>query len=82
VPTALAERIGYRSELTMGDQVKIAFERQIVILALHDILPSKMLPPAVKESTKYRRIAASVAQLDWSNPLSSHGPKAAVPICF
>jgi hypothetical protein len=66
----------------MGDQVKIAFERQIVILALNDILPSKMLPPAVKESTKYRRIAASPRRSRswaWSNPLSSHVQRAAGP---
>jgi ParB-like chromosome segregation protein Spo0J len=53
----------------MQDEVKIAFEKQVVILSLNDILPSKMLPVAVKESAKYRRIAASVAQLGLVEPL-------------
>jgi len=53
----------------MQDEVKIAFEKQVVILSLNEILPSKMLPVAVKESAKYRRIAASVAQLGLVEPL-------------
>jgi len=53
----------------MQDEVKIAFEKQVVILSLNDILPSKMLPVAVKESAKYRRIAASVEQLGLVEPL-------------
>lgn len=53
----------------MQDGVKIAFEKQVVILSLNEILPSKMLPVAVKESAKYRRIAASVEQLGLVEPL-------------
>lgn len=53
----------------MQDEVKIAFEKQVVILSLNEILPSKMLPVAVKESAKYRRIAASVEQLGLVEPL-------------
>lgn len=53
----------------MQDEVKIAFEKQVVILSLNDILPSKMLPVAVKESAKYRRIAASVEQVGLVEPL-------------
>ena len=63
----------------MADEVKIAFEKQIVILSLNDILPSKMLPPAVKESAKYRRIASSVAQLGLVEPLVVSRPKGGGP---
>ena len=63
----------------MRDEVKISFEKQIVILSLNDILPSKMLPPAVKESAKYRRIAASVAQLGLVEPLVVSRPKSGGP---
>jgi len=50
-------------------EVKIAFERQVLILPLREILPSKMLAPGLKESVKYKRIAASVAQLGLVEPL-------------
>lgn len=53
----------------MADDVKIAFERAVRILNLVDILPSKALPAAVKETVKYRRIAGSVAQLGLIEPL-------------
>lgn len=63
----------------MVDQVKIAFERQVRILALNDILPSKMLPAAVKDSAKYKRIANSVAQLGLVEPLMVYRPTAGGP---
>ncbi|HEY3949197.1 plasmid partitioning protein RepB C-terminal domain-containing protein [Phenylobacterium sp.] len=63
----------------MADEVKIAFERQVHILRLNDILPSKMLPPALKESAKYKRIAASVAALGLIEPLVVARSKAGGP---
>jgi hypothetical protein len=60
----------------MSEEVKIAFEQQVLLLALVDILPSRTLPPGVKETTKYRRIAASVARLGLIEPLSVARPKA------
>jgi hypothetical protein len=53
----------------MSDPVKISFEQRVRVVALNDILPSKMLSAAVKESAKYKRIAASVAQLGLIEPL-------------
>lgn len=53
----------------MSDSVRVAFERAVRVLSLADILPSKALPAAVKETVKYRRIAESVAQLGLIEPL-------------
>ncbi|MFY8210618.1 MAG: plasmid partitioning protein RepB C-terminal domain-containing protein [Caulobacter sp.] len=53
----------------MTTEVKIAFEKQIIVLPLSNILPTKMLPPAMKEHAKYKRIANSVAQLGLIEPL-------------
>ena len=47
----------------MAKEVRIAFEQQVLLLALDDILPSKMLAPPLKATAKYKRIVASVAQL-------------------
>jgi ParB-like chromosome segregation protein Spo0J len=53
----------------MAEDVRIGFERSVMVLDLADILPSKALPAAVKETVKYRRIAESVAQLGLIEPL-------------
>lgn len=53
----------------MADDVKIAFEQQVLVLPLRDILPSKMLAPGLKEGVKYKRIAASVASVGLVEPL-------------
>ena len=53
----------------MTEEVRIAFERRVRVIALNDILPSKMLSAAVKESAKYKRISASVAQVGLVEPL-------------
>lgn len=53
----------------MADNVKIAFEQQVLVLPLRDILPSKMLAPGLKEGVKYKRIAASVASVGLVEPL-------------
>jgi ParB-like chromosome segregation protein Spo0J len=49
--------------------VKIAFEPHVLVLPLREILPSKMLAPGVRETTKYKRIAASVGHLGLVEPL-------------
>jgi len=54
----------------MSDPVKIAFERNILTLPIADLLPTKALPAGVRESVKYRRIAASVAEVGLIEPLS------------
>lgn len=54
----------------MTDPVKIAFERKVLILPIADLLPTKALPAGVRETVKYRRIAASVAEVGLIEPLS------------
>ena len=54
----------------MSDRVRIAFERQALIVPIADLLPTKTLPSAVKETAKYRRIMASVAEVGVIEPLS------------
>lgn len=54
----------------MVDPVKIAFERKILTLPIADLLPTKALPAGVRETVKYRRIAASVAEVGLIEPLS------------
>ncbi len=54
----------------MSEDVQIAFEQQVLLLALDDILPSRMLLPAIKETIKYKRIVASVGELGLIEPLS------------
>lgn len=49
--------------------VKIAFEQRIRLVSLDQILPSKMLTASVIDSAKYRRIAASVAEVGLVEPL-------------
>lgn len=60
----------------MPQKVKIAFEREVVLIALSDILPSKALKQAEKESVRYKRIVASVARLGLIEPLSVARQKA------
>ncbi|WP_231923240.1 plasmid partitioning protein RepB C-terminal domain-containing protein [Sphingobium cloacae] len=50
--------------------MKIAFERKIIIQPIADLLPTKGLPAGVRETVKYRRIAASVAEVGLIEPLS------------
>lgn len=54
----------------MSDPVKIAFERTILTVLIADLLPTKAMPPGVRETVKYRRIAASVAEVGLIEPLS------------
>jgi ParB-like chromosome segregation protein Spo0J len=51
------------------DEVRIAFEQEVIIIPLASILPSKMLAPGLKETAKYKRIAVSVAQVGLVEPL-------------
>ena len=54
----------------MSDRVRIAFERKALMLPIANLLPTKVLPTAVKETAKYRRIMASVAEVGMIEPLS------------
>lgn len=53
----------------MADAVKMAFEPEVKVLPLTQLLPSKKLAPGLRETVKYRRIAASLAQLGLVEPL-------------
>ncbi|MBB3940455.1 hypothetical protein GGR39_002112 [Novosphingobium fluoreni] len=50
--------------------MKIAFEQKVLILPIVDLLPTKALPAGVRDTVKYRRIAASVAEVGLIEPLS------------
>ena len=54
----------------MSELVKIAFEQKVLILRITDLLLTKSLPAGVRDTVKYRRIAASVAEVGLIEPLS------------
>jgi ParB-like chromosome segregation protein Spo0J len=53
----------------MEDTVRIAFERRIAVLPLATLLPLKVVPPALKQTVRYRRIAKSIAEIGIIEPL-------------
>lgn len=54
----------------MSELVKIAFERQILMLPIDSLLPTRILTSAIRDSAKYRRIVASVIEVGLVEPLS------------
>jgi ParB-like chromosome segregation protein Spo0J len=53
----------------MPEPVKMAFERQVVVLPLSNILPMKRVPDAIKQAMRYKRILASIAEIGIVEPL-------------
>lgn len=53
----------------MPGKVKIAFERRMALLSLSALLPLKAVPPELKQTIKYKRIARSVAEVGVIEPL-------------
>jgi ParB-like chromosome segregation protein Spo0J len=53
----------------MPQPVKMAFERQVVVLPLSNILPIKRVPDTVKQAMRYKRIVASIAEVGIVEPL-------------
>ena len=53
----------------MSDPVKLAFERQLVRLALSEILPTKRVPDSTKQTARYERIVASIREVGIVEPL-------------
>ena len=53
----------------MVQPVRIAFHRQLLMLALSKILPMRQLEPGVRQMSRYKRIAASIAEVGIVEPL-------------
>lgn len=53
----------------MADAVKLAFERQLLVTRLDQILPTRQVTDHVKNTVKYRRIAQSVREIGVIEPL-------------
>ena len=53
----------------MSDGVRIAFEREIVSISVDRLLPTRTLPSNVRDTVKYRRIAASISEVGLIEPL-------------
>src|SRR5688572_1232400 len=53
----------------MEDTVRIAFERRIAVLPLATLLPLKTIPPGLKQTARYKRIAKSIAEIGIIEPL-------------
>jgi len=54
----------------MAKPVRIAFDQKVIELPVAAILPTRTLPPSVKTTVKYQRIAKSVAEVGVIEPLS------------
>lgn len=54
----------------MNSPVKIAFEQQVLQIPISKLLATRVLPKGMHESAKYRRIAASVAEVGLIEPIS------------
>ena len=53
----------------MHEQVRSAFEQQLIVLALPSILPLKRVTDTVKGTVRYKRIATSIAEVGIIEPL-------------
>lgn len=54
----------------MAETVDIAFEQQIILLALGDLLPLRTLSRDVARTVKYKRIVSSIAEVGVIEPLA------------
>ena len=59
----------------MPTAVRIAFERRVLVLPLSKILPLRSVLAAVRTTTRFRRIAASIAEVGIIEPLVVARPK-------
>lgn len=53
----------------MAEDVRIAFERRVVVLPVDSLLPRKKLPERFARTVKYKRIARSIAEVGVIEPL-------------
>ncbi|PZR31085.1 plasmid partitioning protein RepB C-terminal domain-containing protein [Caulobacter segnis] len=54
----------------MAAAVKLAFERELIVARLDEILPLRQVTDQVKATVKYRRIAQSIAEVGVIEPLA------------
>jgi ParB-like chromosome segregation protein Spo0J len=54
--------------------VKLAFERQLVVVRLDEILPTRQVTPRIKKMVKYRRIEQSIREIGVIEPLAVARP--------
>ena len=54
----------------MAAAVKLAFERELIVARLDQILPLRQVTDQVKATVKYRRIAQSIAEIGVIEPLA------------
>ena len=54
----------------MAAAVRLAFERELIIARLDQILPLRQVTDRVKATVKYRRIAQSIAEIGVIEPLA------------
>jgi ParB-like chromosome segregation protein Spo0J len=54
----------------MGGAVKLAFERQLIVARLDQILPTRQVTDHIKKSVKYRRIEHSIREIGVIEPLA------------
>lgn len=54
----------------MAAAVKLAFERELIVVRLDQILPLRQVTDHVKKTVKYRRIAQSIAEIGIIEPLA------------
>lgn len=53
-----------------GSKVRVAFEHRVVMLKLSVLLPLRQVPDRIKQGTKYKRIAKSIAEIGVIEPLA------------
>src|SRR5271157_5320127 len=53
----------------MSEPVKAAFAPHVLLLSLSNILPMKRISQSIKETPRYQRILASIAEVDIVEPL-------------
>jgi hypothetical protein len=68
LPRSLADQLEL-SEVRMSDPVKLGFERQVVVLARCEILPMRRVLDRIKQTVRYKRIVASIAEVGIVEPL-------------
>jgi ParB-like chromosome segregation protein Spo0J len=56
-------------EFEMTETVRSAFENEIIVLPVAELLPLRQLDPTIKDSAKYKRIVASVREVGLVEPL-------------